>query len=60
MNDDKCGRITGGTRRGVGGVVFGRNAIQVPDAPRFQRALCDVVKRGMTPEEAIRKQGLEA
>ena len=40
---------------GAGGVVFGRNAIQVPDPAAFQRALCDVVKRGVSPEEAIKK-----
>ncbi len=44
---------------GARGVVFGRNAIQVPDPPAFQRALCDVVKRGMTPEEAAKKHALK-
>ena len=44
---------------GAGGVVFGRNAIQVPDPFRFQAALCDVVKHGMTVEEASRKHELE-
>ena len=43
---------------GAGGVVFGRNAIQVPDPIAFQQALCDVVKRGLAPEEAARKHGL--
>jgi DhnA family fructose-bisphosphate aldolase class Ia len=43
---------------GARGVVFGRNAIQVPDPPAFQRALCDVVKRGASAEDAARKQGL--
>ncbi len=43
---------------GAGGVVFGRNAIQVPDPSAFQRALCDVVKREMKPTEAIRKHKL--
>jgi len=37
---------------GAGGVVFGRNAIQVPDPAAFQQALCDVVKRNAAPEEA--------
>jgi DhnA family fructose-bisphosphate aldolase class Ia len=43
---------------GAGGVVFGRNAIQVPDPIAFQQALCDVVKRGLAPAEAARKHGL--
>jgi DhnA family fructose-bisphosphate aldolase class Ia len=43
---------------GAGGVVFGRNAIQVPDPGAFQRALCDVVKRGMKPAVAARKHKL--
>jgi DhnA family fructose-bisphosphate aldolase class Ia len=43
---------------GAGGVVFGRNAIQVPNPTAFQQALCDVVKRGVTPDEAIRKYQL--
>ena len=44
---------------GAGGVVFGRNAIQVPNPTAFQQALCDVVKRGMTPDEAVTKYRLE-
>lgn len=40
-------------RDGARGVVFGRNAIQVPDPAKFQKALCDVVKNRMLPEEAI-------
>jgi len=43
---------------GARGVVFGRNALQVPDPPRFQAALLDVVKRGVAPEEALAKHGL--
>ena len=43
---------------GARGVVFGRNAIQVPDPPAFQQALCEVVKRGATPEEAVDRFGL--
>lgn len=43
---------------GAGGVVFGRNAIQVPNPPAFQRALCDVVKRKMAPAQAVRKHNL--
>jgi DhnA family fructose-bisphosphate aldolase class Ia len=44
---------------GAGGVVFGRNAIRVPDPFRFQAALCDVVKRGKSAEAACREHGLE-
>jgi DhnA family fructose-bisphosphate aldolase class Ia len=44
---------------GAGGVVFGRNAIQVPNPSAFQQALCDVVKRGIAPEDAARKYRLE-
>jgi len=40
-------------RDGARGVVFGRNAIQVPDPVAFQHALCEVVKNGMQPEAAI-------
>ena len=43
---------------GARGVVFGRNAIQRPDPRAYQRALCDVVKRGVAPEEAAGKHGL--
>jgi DhnA family fructose-bisphosphate aldolase class Ia len=43
---------------GAGGVVFGRNATQVPNPVAFQQALCDVVKRGLTPEEAVHKYQL--
>jgi DhnA family fructose-bisphosphate aldolase class Ia len=43
---------------GAGGVVFGRNAIQVRDPGAFQRALCDVVKRGLAPAEAAAKHAL--
>ena len=41
------------------GVVFGRNAIQVPDPPAFQRALCDVVKRGASPGDAAKRHHLK-
>jgi DhnA family fructose-bisphosphate aldolase class Ia len=44
---------------GAGGVVFGRNAIQVPDAFRFQAALCDVVKRNITADDAAKQHGVE-
>ncbi len=43
---------------GAGGVVFGRNAIQVPDPLAFQAALCDVVKRGVQAEDAATTHGL--
>jgi hypothetical protein len=36
-------------------VVFGRNALQVPDPKRFQRALCAVVREGMSAEEAVKQ-----
>jgi DhnA family fructose-bisphosphate aldolase class Ia len=44
---------------GAGGVVFGRNAIQVPDPAAFQQALCDVVKRSVSPAEAVKEYGLK-
>jgi len=40
------------------GVVFGRNAIQVPDPAAFQRALCDVVKKGVIAAEAVKGYNL--
>jgi len=40
------------------GVVFGRNAIQVPDPTAFQQALCDVVKKGISASQAARDYGL--
>ena len=43
---------------GAGGVVFGRNAIQVRNPAAFQRALCDVVKRGVKPAAAAKKFAL--
>ncbi len=44
---------------GARGVVFGRNAIQVPDPISFQKALCDVVKRGVPPAEAVQSHQLK-
>ncbi|MEI6913994.1 MAG: hypothetical protein WCL39_02565, partial [Armatimonadota bacterium] len=41
------------------GVVFGRNAVQVNDPAAFQRALADVVKRGVTATEAAKSHGLQ-
>ncbi|HSW44318.1 MAG TPA: hypothetical protein VLM89_01975 [Phycisphaerae bacterium] len=43
---------------GAGGVVFGRNAIQVPDPFAFQAALCDVVRENTRPEDAAQKHKL--
>lgn len=43
---------------GVRGVIFGRNALQAPDPLAFQHALCDVVKRDITPEQARLRHGL--
>ncbi len=40
---------------GARGVVFGRNAIQVSDPEAFQKALCDVVKRGERAQDAVAK-----
>lgn len=44
---------------GAGGVVFGRNAIQVENPFAFQAALCDVVRLGTPVAEAIRKHKLQ-
>jgi len=41
------------------GVVFGRNAIQVKDPAAFQRALCDVVKKGVPAAKAHKEHGLK-
>ncbi|MFO8006699.1 MAG: hypothetical protein R6V05_03090 [Candidatus Brocadiia bacterium] len=46
-------------RDGAGGVVFGRNAVQVPDPQAFQAALIDVVKKGEAVDDVIRKHQLE-
>jgi DhnA family fructose-bisphosphate aldolase class Ia len=46
------------TDDGARGVVFGRNAIQVPDPAKFQQALCHVVKNRLSPEEAIEMHGI--
>jgi 3-hydroxy-5-phosphonooxypentane-2,4-dione thiolase len=43
---------------GGSGVVFGRNAIQFAEPLRRQAALCDVVKNGLDPREALLRQGL--
>jgi 3-hydroxy-5-phosphonooxypentane-2,4-dione thiolase len=43
---------------GAGGVVFGRNAIQVADPQGFQAALCEVVRNNAAPEAAARQYNL--
>jgi DhnA family fructose-bisphosphate aldolase class Ia len=43
---------------GARGVVFGRNALQVPDPHAFQKALCEVVKQGLDPDAAVKKHQL--
>jgi DhnA family fructose-bisphosphate aldolase class Ia len=44
---------------GAQGVVFGRNAIQRADPRAYQRALCDVIKKGLDPVETAKKHGLK-
>jgi DhnA family fructose-bisphosphate aldolase class Ia len=46
-------------RDGAGGVVFGRDAVQSSAPPGFVAALQDIVKRGMTADEAVKKHGLQ-
>jgi len=43
---------------GAGGVVFGRNALQVANPFSFQAALCEVVKQGLSAEEAVARYRL--
>lgn len=43
---------------GAGGVVFGRNAIQVDNPHAFQAALCDVVKHEESVDNAMNKHRL--
>jgi len=43
---------------GAGGVVFGRNAIQVPDPHAFQAALCEVVWNAADPSKTAETHGL--
>lgn len=45
-------------RDGAGGVVFGRNAVQASRPSAFVAALQDVVKRGMSAEEACARHRL--
>ncbi|MBN1908789.1 MAG: hypothetical protein JW818_03540 [Pirellulales bacterium] len=44
---------------GAGGVVFGRNAIQVSDPAAFQAALCEVVKNGRSADDVCRDRRLD-
>ena len=43
---------------GAGGVVFGRNAIQVPDPHAFQAALCEVVRDGARVNDVVERYAL--
>ncbi len=45
-------------RAGAGGVVFGRNAVQASNPPAFIAALQDIVKHGMSAQEAVKKHQL--
>jgi len=45
---------------GAAGVVFGRNAVQVPDPHAFQAALCEVVRAGARPAAMVDKYALES
>jgi len=45
-------------KEGAKGVVFGRNAIQRPDPIAYQRALSNIVKERLTPEQAVKTYGL--
>ena len=40
------------------GVVYGRNAVQIPDPTTFQKSLCDVVQNGITAADAVQKYNL--
>jgi DhnA family fructose-bisphosphate aldolase class Ia len=46
-------------KAGAAGVVFGRNAIQVPDPHKFQAALCDVVRNKEEAEDVARRYQLD-
>jgi len=45
-------------RDSAGSLAFGRNAIQANDTFAFQTALCEFVKKGISPEEAVLKFNL--
>jgi DhnA family fructose-bisphosphate aldolase class Ia len=42
---------------GAKGVVFGRNVLQSSNPRQFLGALCDVVKKGVAPEQAAKAHG---
>ncbi len=44
---------------GAGGVVFGRNAIQVPDPHAFQAALCEVVRDEAEVDDVVARYNIE-
>lgn len=44
---------------GGGGVVFGRNAIQVANPHAFQAALCEIVRDNASPQSVVAKYKLE-
>jgi DhnA family fructose-bisphosphate aldolase class Ia len=44
---------------GAGGIVFGRNVIQSAKPIELQKALLEVVKQNVSPEEAAAKYGLK-
>lgn len=46
-------------QNGGRGVVFGRNAIQVADPAAFQRALAEVVKKGIPAAQAVKNHNLQ-
>lgn len=46
-------------RDGGKGVVFGRNAVQIPDLAAFHRALCAVVRDGLPAPDAATQYGLQ-
>jgi DhnA family fructose-bisphosphate aldolase class Ia len=56
---DALGLAAAEVAAGAGGVVFGRNAIQVPDPAAFQAALCAVVREGVDVDEAVERHNLD-
>ena len=46
-------------KAGAGGVVFGRNAIQVPNPHAFQAALCEVVRNNAPVNRVVTKYKLK-
>ena len=43
---------------GAAGIVFGRNVIQSDKPLELQRALLDVLKQNIPPQQAAKKHGL--